>query len=148
MQLIAGSAEVKLLPSEEIVAYAGDLSREMIIILSGHCILLSNSKKVIHSYGPGEAFGVIEMLYGIPKHYTIQTITNCKIMSIDFRSFDRIMNMFPLIEEEMKEVMNDSDILNGIKNINKNIHAFRNTHENIFKGTFSSFITRMCTIFR
>lgn len=113
--MIAEGARVQILPSDEVIAYTGDMSREMYILLSGHCEVLSDDGTVLKCYGPGSQFNVLEMIYGIPKRYTTRTVTNCKVISVDYRTYVQAVSMFPIILSETKRVMEAEDLMEWIR---------------------------------
>lgn len=112
--MIIQNAKVVLLPANEAIYYSGDISREMYILEKGYCRILQGSGDYVSNASPGDQLGAIEMIYGLPKQYTIFTSTNCKLIAIEFKTYMQAMNMFPSILEETKEIMTAPEFLEQV----------------------------------
>ncbi|CAG2061389.1 unnamed protein product [Timema podura] len=117
VQLVATSARVLVLPPNEIITYAGGLSREMYVVQEGFCEIISGNTGLTESLvGPNSHFGDIEMLHGIPSLVNVRTVTHCKVISIDYASYAQVISMFPHILKENESVMNIFNIKEIVKN--------------------------------
>ncbi|KAF9806423.1 hypothetical protein SFRURICE_001218 [Spodoptera frugiperda] len=67
LQTVASNTRKLILPDNEVVQHAGDIGRDMYILKKGHCNLLNNLGRRQMTIGPGTHFGVVEMLFGLPK---------------------------------------------------------------------------------
>lgn len=118
-QVIIKNAKVIILPDNEAVYYSGDISREMYILEKGYCRILQGNGCYVRSASPGDQLGAIEMIYGLPKQYTIFTSTNCKLIAIDYKTYMQAMNMFPSILEETKVIMTSPEFLEQVTLVEK-----------------------------
>lgn len=112
--MIIQNAKVVILPANEAIYYSGDISREMYILEKGYCRILQGGGDHIGDAAPGDQLGAIEMIYGLPKQYTILTSTNCKLIAIDYKTYMLAMNMFPSILEETKAIMDAPEFLEQV----------------------------------
>ncbi|KAF2899570.1 hypothetical protein ILUMI_06607 [Ignelater luminosus] len=94
-----------LLVPGEVIAYAGEVCKEMHIILDGYCEVVGDLEKDIQVIGPGKSISVIEMCFGIPIARTIITQTHCKLISLKHSKFIQAHQMYPEVLLDLKVVI-------------------------------------------
>ncbi|XP_060802937.1 uncharacterized protein LOC106141179 isoform X1 [Amyelois transitella] len=110
LQTVTANSRTIVLPDNEVVQHAADIGRDMYILQKGHCNLLSNNGKVEKSIGPGCHFGDVEMLFGLPKVYTVMTTTNCILLHVEYRTLVQCWGTFPDISHPIITVIEDPEI--------------------------------------
>ncbi|KAG6445856.1 hypothetical protein O3G_MSEX004127 [Manduca sexta] len=111
LQTVAANTRTIVLPDNEIVQHAADIGRDMYILQKGHCNVLNNSGKVVTTIGPGSHFGVVEMLFGLPKVYTVLTSTNCILLHVEYTALVQCWGTFPDISHPIITVLEDAELL-------------------------------------
>ncbi|KPJ08211.1 Cyclic nucleotide-gated cation channel [Papilio machaon] len=115
LQTVAAKIKTIVLPDNEIVQHAGDIGRDMYILSKGHCKVISYKGVTVNNGGPGSKFGVFEMLYGLPKVYTVVTSTNCILLHLDYRTLVQCWSIFPDISHIVMMVLHDPEICEQAK---------------------------------
>ncbi|KAL0841121.1 hypothetical protein ABMA28_014878 [Loxostege sticticalis] len=110
LQTVAANSRTIVLPDNEIVQHGGDIGRDMYIIQKGHCNLLDHQGKTDKCIGPGEHFGVVEMLFGLPKVYTVLTSTNCILLHVEYTTLVQCWGTFPDISHPIITALEDSEL--------------------------------------
>ncbi|XP_073944711.1 uncharacterized protein isoform X2 [Choristoneura fumiferana] len=110
LQTVAVNTRSIVLPDDEVVQHAADIGRDMYIVERGHCNVLDSQGKVVASVGPGSQFGLMEMLFGLPKVYTVLTSTNCILLHVEFSALLQCWSTFPDISHPIMKVLRDSDL--------------------------------------
>ncbi|KAH9627836.1 hypothetical protein HF086_001732 [Spodoptera exigua] len=110
LQTVASNTRTLILPDDEVVQHAGDIVRDMYILKKGHCNLLNHLGKRHMTIGPGTHFGVLEMLFGLPKVYTVVTSTNCILLHVEYSSLVHCWGTFPDISHPIITALEDSEI--------------------------------------
>ncbi|XP_026317546.1 uncharacterized protein LOC113228451 isoform X2 [Hyposmocoma kahamanoa] len=111
LQTVAGSAKTVVLPEDEIIQHAADISRDMYILQKGHCDMLNSNGKVVRSFGPGSHFGVVEMIFCLPKVHTVITTTNCVLRHVEYSSLLQCWSTFPDISMPILTVLQDPELI-------------------------------------
>lgn len=94
--------KVKNFPSGEVITYAGEVCKEMHVIEYGYCSMRRCRSSTVLKRG--DSFCVIETCMQIPTFYTVTTVTDCTILSLDYTGCSQIANKY----EEFKEIMGDT----------------------------------------
>ncbi|KPJ02722.1 Potassium voltage-gated channel subfamily H member 6 [Papilio xuthus] len=115
LQTVAANIKTIVLPDNEIVQHAGDIGRDMYILSKGHCNVINYKGVTVNNGGPGSKFGVFEMLYGLPKVYTVVTSTNCILLHLDYRTLVQCWSIFPDISHIVMTVLHDPVICEQAK---------------------------------
>ncbi|CAH2980383.1 unnamed protein product [Chilo suppressalis] len=115
LQTVAANSRTIVLPDNEIVQHGGDIGRDMYIVQKGHCNLLDHQGKVIHTIRPGNNFGVMEMLFGLPKVYTVLTTTNCILLHVEYSTLVQCWGTFPDISHPIMTVLEDTELRRQLK---------------------------------
>ncbi|XP_045497710.1 uncharacterized protein LOC123695820 [Colias croceus] len=110
LQTVVANTKIIVLPDNEIVQHAGDIGRDMYIIQKGYCNKLNNMGKVVSSVHPGDFFGSTEMLYGLPKVYTVLTTTNCILLHLEYTALVQCWSTFPDITHAIIATLEDDEI--------------------------------------
>ncbi|XP_059045360.1 uncharacterized protein LOC131841129 [Achroia grisella] len=113
LQTVASNSKTIVLPDNEIVQHAGDIGRDMYILQKGHCNLLNHRAKIDKFIGPGSHFGVVEMLFGLPKVYTVVTTTNCILLHVEYSALVQCWGTFPDISHPIIKVLEDPVLRNN-----------------------------------
>ncbi|XP_026317795.1 uncharacterized protein LOC113228654 [Hyposmocoma kahamanoa] len=111
LQTVAGCVTTVVLPEDEIVQHAADISRDMYILQKGHCNMLNNSGKIVGSLAPGSHFGVVEMMFCLPKVHTVVTATNCVLRHMEYSSLLQCWSTFPEINQPILVVLQNPELL-------------------------------------
>ncbi|XP_063618999.1 uncharacterized protein LOC134791774 [Cydia splendana] len=110
LQTVAANSRTIVLPDDEVVQHAADIGRDMYIVQKGHCNIVNNQGKVVTCVGPGSQFGMIEMLFGLPKVYTVLTSTNCILLHMEYSALVQCWGTFPDISAPIMKVLEDPEI--------------------------------------
>ncbi|XP_047513975.1 uncharacterized protein LOC125055559 [Pieris napi] len=110
LQTVVANTRTIVLPDNEIVQHAGDIGRDMYIIQKGYCNNLNQQGKVVKSISPGHFFGSTEMLYGLPKVYTVLTTTNCILLHLEYTALVQCWSTFPDISHPIIATLQDPTI--------------------------------------
>ncbi|XP_072932091.1 uncharacterized protein [Epargyreus clarus] len=110
LQTVAANTRTIVLPDNEIVQHAADIGRDMYILQKGHCKKLNHYGKTVASVGPGSHFGDFEMLYGLPKVYTVVTSTNCILLHVEYSALVQCWSTFPDISHPIITMLKDPEI--------------------------------------
>ncbi|XP_037872949.2 uncharacterized protein LOC101746849 [Bombyx mori] len=115
LQTIAANTRTIVLPDNEIVQHAADIGRDMYILQKGYCDVLNHDRKIEKNIGPGDHFGVVEMLYGLPKVHTVLTSTNCILLHVEYTALVQCLGTFPDISYPIITLQEDVDLLSKAK---------------------------------
>ncbi|KAJ8728052.1 hypothetical protein PYW08_016437 [Mythimna loreyi] len=110
LQTVASNTRKLVLPDNEVVQHAADIGRDMYILQKGHCYMLNNLGKRERIIGPGSHFGVAEMLFGLPKVYTVVTSTNCILLHVEYSALVQCWGTFPDISHPIITALEDSEL--------------------------------------
>nr|XP_034830292.1 uncharacterized protein LOC117987394 [Maniola hyperantus] len=111
LQTLASKSRTIVLPDNEIVQHAANIGRDMYILKMGYCNKLNNLGKVESSLGPGSNLGLVEMLFGLPKVFTVVTTTNCILLHIEYTVLVQCWSSFPEISDPIQQVIKDPEII-------------------------------------
>ncbi|KAJ0177120.1 hypothetical protein K1T71_007129 [Dendrolimus kikuchii] len=111
LQTVAANTRTIVLPDNEIVQHAADIGRDMYILQKGHCNLLNHEGKITMSIGPGSHFGVVEMVFGLPKVHTVLTSTNCILLHVEYSALVQCWGTFPDVSHPIMTVLEDVELL-------------------------------------
>lgn len=81
-----------------------DTSKEMYFILDGE-VKVTIGGTEIASIGPGQFFGEMSMVDGLPRSATITTVTECRLLEIDAKNFETIIRAEPSIAVRLLETV-------------------------------------------
>ncbi|XP_026725097.1 uncharacterized protein LOC113492021 [Trichoplusia ni] len=110
LQTVASNTRKLVLPDNEVVQHAADIGRDMYILQKGHCNLLNNLGKRQATIGPNSHFGVVEMLFGLPKVYTVVTSTNCILLHVEYSALVQCWGTFPDISHPIITVLENHEL--------------------------------------
>uniref|UniRef100_A0A2A4K7A7 Cyclic nucleotide-binding domain-containing protein n=1 Tax=Heliothis virescens TaxID=7102 RepID=A0A2A4K7A7_HELVI len=110
LQTVASNTRKLVLPDNEVVQHAADIGRDMYILKKGHCNLLNHYGKRQMTIGPGTHFGVVEMLFGLPKVYTVVTSTNCILLHVEYSALVQCWGTFPDISHPIITALEDPEL--------------------------------------
>ncbi|MGE5544279.1 MAG: DUF2225 domain-containing protein [Bacillota bacterium] len=92
---------IKKYPTDEVLFNKGDEGREMYIILRGKVAVLVDSPDgspvTIAALGPGDFFGEMSLLEGLPRSATIQALEDTTVITIDESNFELVIAKQPQI---------------------------------------------------
>lgn len=87
-----GLLKVTSFPAGEVITYANEVCKEMHVIEFGYCAMKLPKEKTL---GRTHCFCVIETCLQIPTFYTVVSVTDCNILSLDYRAYSQICNKYP-----------------------------------------------------
>lgn len=95
--LTAGN--LKTFPQDEFVCHEGDTGEEMYVILSGSVDVSMNSidgfSISIARLGPGDFFGEMSLLEGLPRCATVQAVEETKVIVVNKNNFEEVIHQEP-----------------------------------------------------
>ena len=102
---VIGSAVTELNVKEgEVLMRAGSSAREMVIVLDGQlCVKLGDTQ--IATIDSGGFAGEMGLLTDRPRNATVAALTDTRILHIDSRSFDNVLNEAPQIAFKMLPIV-------------------------------------------
>ncbi|KAJ8730193.1 hypothetical protein PYW07_017231 [Mythimna separata] len=148
LQTVASNTRKLVLPDNEVVQHAADIGRDMYILQKGHCYMLNSLGKRERIIGPGTHFGVAEMLFGLPKVYTVVTSTNCILLHVEYSALVQCWGTFPDISHpiitalENKEVKEKAAAYEDAKPLIGRLDTKTNRIAQEIKESFVLFTTR------
>jgi len=96
---IAKLGEARKYNIDETIVYAGDSGHEMFIILKGKVGILINSIDgfpiKVAELGPGDFFGEMSLLEGMPRSATVEALEDCIVLVINENNFEKIIAQQP-----------------------------------------------------
>ncbi|GJQ80337.1 hypothetical protein Trydic_g12214 [Trypoxylus dichotomus] len=91
------------LPPNEYVCYAGEVSREMYIIESGYCEVISGSSEMVEKIlGPMNGFCIIDTLLELAGIFNIRTITHVRLIKLRLSAINEAMRQAPEMAQQLK----------------------------------------------
>ncbi|KAK7130607.1 hypothetical protein R3I94_015923 [Phoxinus phoxinus] len=104
IQDLALSSVMYFFPKGEIIQYSNALTRELFCILRGTCQSLNDDlSEVVGQYQKGMYFGEASFLFGKPATLTVQALTCCEIVVIDFYKVRVLLEKHPLFKRQIDE---------------------------------------------
>jgi len=102
---VIGSAVTELnVEDGDVLMRAGSSAREMVIVLDGQlCVKLGDTQ--IATIEPGGFAGEMGLLTDRPRNATVAATTKTRILHIDSRSFDNVLNEAPQIAVKMLPIV-------------------------------------------
>ena len=103
-------------PAEKIIIRQGDGPGPMYIIDQGRVRVFTETEDKITNIAflrSGDYFGELSLLASAPRAATVEALTTCKLLSLDFISLNKLMEEFPelrsLLEEHREAYRADSE---------------------------------------
>ena len=95
---ISRLAKVKLYIPEALIIREGDYSTDMYYVIQGELGVRGkvDAENMALILRPGSILGEVNLLYSIPAHSTIQTMTTCQILKIPKQGFMKAMEKHPM----------------------------------------------------
>jgi len=107
--------------SGDIIIKQGDDGDNLYVIDEGNveCLKYKDSpadQRLIHTYGPGSAFGELAVMYNAPRAATCRAATNCRLYALNRKAFKMIL-MKTTIERrlQIKKFLQNVEILKQLK---------------------------------
>jgi CRP/FNR family transcriptional regulator, cyclic AMP receptor protein len=101
--IVAASTEVDL-PAGKMLVREGDSGRELYVILRGTAEVFRGGRK-LRELTPGEFFGEMALLHPAPRTATVTARTDMRVMILDARALDVILDSEPTIGRRLLEAM-------------------------------------------
>lgn len=102
----------------EIVFHAGDPGDALYIVADGVVEVLDNGMQKLAELGAGHAFGEMALLSGGARTATVRAQSNCQLLTITKKDFDRLLIANPFIAEEVRKLSRERALSNlGNNNI-------------------------------
>ena len=95
---ISRLAKVKLYIPEALIIREGDYVKDMYYVIQGELGVHGkvDAENLALILRPGSVLGEVNLLYSIPAHSTVQTITTCQILKIPKDGFMKAMEKHPM----------------------------------------------------
>ena len=94
IEIVIGAMEEKNFSSGQTVIQQGDAGDCLFIVESGEldCYRkIENKDKLLKTYGPGESFGELALLYNAPRAATVKSKSKAILWSLDRETFNYIV---------------------------------------------------------
>jgi CRP-like cAMP-binding protein len=101
--IVSAATEVDL-PAGKILVKEGDHGRELYVILRGTAEVSQGGRK-LRELTPGEFFGEMALLHPAPRSATVTAHTDMRLMVLDARSLDVILDREPTVGGRLLEAM-------------------------------------------
>ncbi|MGA9275486.1 cyclic nucleotide-binding domain-containing protein [Ilumatobacter sp.] len=102
---VVGAAVTELsFSAGDVLMRAGSSAREMVIVLDGELSVLLGETEIA-TIEPGGFAGEMGLLAGAPRNATVTSKTATRVLHIDSRSFDNVLNEAPQIAVKMLPVV-------------------------------------------
>lgn len=98
---LADALKSEQFPDGGVVCKQGDVGNKFYIIEEGAAVATKGGQQVM-SYNAGDYFGELALIRNQPRAATVTTKGNTKLLSIDSRSFKRLLNVADLMERSNK----------------------------------------------
>lgn len=86
--------------SGTVLTKQGDPGREFMIIISGQATVRRDGK-VLATLGPGDFFGELAVIAGVPRNATITTDTDMVVEALNRREFSSLLDESPKIAKKI-----------------------------------------------
>ncbi|XP_067280826.1 cyclic nucleotide-gated cation channel alpha-3-like isoform X2 [Pseudorasbora parva] len=104
LQDLALTSVLYFFPKGEIIQYSNTFSKELFCILKGTCQCLNDElSEVVGQYQKGMYFGEISFLFGKRTTLTVQALTCCEIVVINFDMVEVLLEKHPLFKRQIEE---------------------------------------------
>lgn len=103
-------------PSGEVITHAGEVCKEIHVIEFGYCTMKSKVPKLLKRT---DSFCVIETCLQIPTFYTVVTITDCSVLSLDYNAYSQIANKYPEFRTLINNTLEDSVTASDVQRISE-----------------------------
>jgi len=102
-EIVSAATEVDLPAGKQLVAQ-GEHGRELYVILRGTADVDVDGRKVSELV-PGDFFGELAFLHPAPRSATVTARTDMRVMVLDSRAMDVIVDREPLVAKRLMETM-------------------------------------------
>lgn len=98
---LADALKSETFDNHEEIVKAGDVGNKFYIIEEGEAVAEKNGQEVMH-YGVGDYFGELALIRNQPRAATVSAKGYTKVLSLDGRSFKRLLNVNELLKRSVK----------------------------------------------
>mmetsp|Transcript_72844 Transcript_72844/g.127477 ORF Transcript_72844/g.127477 Transcript_72844/m.127477 type:complete len:403 (+) Transcript_72844:100-1308(+) len=98
---LADALRVENFTDGAVICRQGDVGNKFYIIEEGEAVAMKNGQQVM-SYGSGDYFGELALIRNQPRAATVTAKGPTKLLSIDSKSFKRLLNVNDLLERSSK----------------------------------------------
>ena len=140
----------RLFYKDEIIYKADEEVEELYLIMEGAASMgLGKYKNIIRyktNFFPGNSLGVYYCLYNVKSEFEFVAAEDCKVYGINKIEFLKLLNKYPEIEEQMREIQYNlhKSVKNQVENgIKKEINDYNNkmdNAENMIEYNFTSMV--------
>mmetsp|Transcript_4893 Transcript_4893/g.8730 ORF Transcript_4893/g.8730 Transcript_4893/m.8730 type:complete len:401 (+) Transcript_4893:72-1274(+) len=95
---LADALKVEQFAEGAIIVTQGEVGQKFYILEEGKANATKGSEQVM-SYSSGDYFGELALINNKPRAATVTAKTNCRLLSVDSRSFKRLFNVAELMEK-------------------------------------------------
>jgi CRP-like cAMP-binding protein len=97
LETVAATAVTEHVVPDTTVIRAGDDPDDFFVLRSGSAVVLSRTdEQVLATLGPGDGFGEIGLLAGVPRTATVRTTHRSVLARIDGSTFLQVVNAAPM----------------------------------------------------
>jgi len=102
-EIVAAATEIDLRAGTQLVGQ-GEHGRELYVILRGTADVMVDGRKV-SELAPGDFFGELAFLHPAPRSATVTARTDMRVMVLDSRAMDVIVEQEPVVAKRLMEAM-------------------------------------------
>ena len=92
LEAVVRLAERLHIDEGEVILREGRLGRELFVILEGS-VVVTRAGRVVNEWGPGDYFGELAAIEGMPRSATVTAATNLEVLIVGPREFDAMMDI-------------------------------------------------------
>ena len=102
LEEVARLADEVDLPEGRVVTRQGASAAEFFVIIDG-TVRIDRDGELLADLGPGDFFGELSLLGGIPRTATATCTTACRLLVVGHREFHSLLSEFPTIQGAVLE---------------------------------------------
>merc|ERR1719370_186170 len=120
LKLMASKLITYVFAPGDMVVYRNEVSDEMYIIRRGLVEILAEDRStVVATLGTGGFFGDVGLIFGEQRTADVRTKTYCELAMLQKPDFEEVLDHFPQIKHQFKNVCKNGDILEKIRSTAK-----------------------------
>jgi voltage-gated potassium channel len=103
MSRILNLLQARVVEADTVIFHQGDPAAEMYFIATGEVLVELEPKPV--SLGEGDFFGELALLNDAPRRATVRTVTQCRLLALDYDDFRALLASNPEMRDHINEVV-------------------------------------------
>lgn len=105
---LTGHIRTRVFNRGDLIVRNGDPGEELFIIRQGQAQVLSdNQLDVVATMGPGDLFGEVALMLGMPRNATVKAGTYCELYSFNQADLDRLLPSYPNLRERLLQLASE-----------------------------------------